>query len=223
MPNIQINRIGVIPKKSNPGEWRLITDLSFPPGNSVNDGISPELTSLSYIKVDQIAQKITQLGRGTQLSKMDIEEAYRVVPIHPDDRHLLGCQSENQVYIDISLPFGLCSAPIIFTALADGLQWVIEQRGASYVAHYLDDFITVGTPNTDQCYGNQQIIIETCRELGIPLAPHKTVGPTTCLVFLGIEIDTIAMELRLPQDKLRKLQELLQEWQFKKVGTRHSL
>ena len=76
MPNIQINRIGVIPKKSNPGKWRLITDLSFPPGNSVNDGISPELTSLSYIKVDQIAQKITQLGRGTQLSKMDIEEAY---------------------------------------------------------------------------------------------------------------------------------------------------
>ena len=127
--------------------------------------------------------------------------------------------SENQVYIDISLPFGLCSTPIIFTALADGLQWVIEQRGASYVAHYLDDFITVGTPSTDQCYGNQQIIIETCRELGIPLAPHKTVDPTTCLVFLGIEIYTIAIELRLPQDKLRKLQ----EWQFKKVCTRHSL
>jgi hypothetical protein len=31
------------------------------------------------------------------------------------------------------------------------------------------------------------------------------------------------MELRLPQDKLRKLQELLQEWQFKKICTRHAL
>ena len=85
MPHIQINRIGVIPKKSSPNKWRLITDLSFPPGNSVNDGINPELTTLSYIKVDQIAHKITQLGSGSQLSKMDIEEAYRVVPIHPDD------------------------------------------------------------------------------------------------------------------------------------------
>jgi hypothetical protein len=47
-------------------------------------------------------------------------------------------------YIDIALPFGLRSAPIIFTALADVLQWVIEQRGTSHVAHYLDDFITVG-------------------------------------------------------------------------------
>ena len=50
---------------------------------------------------------------------------------------LLGCQSDNQVYIDISLSFSLHSAPIIFTALADGLQWVIEQRGASYVAWWL--------------------------------------------------------------------------------------
>ena len=223
IPDIQINRIGVIPKKSTPNKWRLITDLSFPPGNSVNEGISPELTSLSYMKVDQIAQKIIQLGRGAQLSKMDIEEAYRMVPIHPDDRHLLGCQSDNQVYIDLSLPFGLRSAPIIFTAVADGLQWIIEQRGASHIAHYLDDFITVGAPNTDQCYVNQQIIFETCRELGIPLAPHKTVGPTTCLIFLGIEIDTIALELRLPQETLRKLQELLQEWQFKRICTRHSL
>ena len=154
MPDIQITRIGVIPKKSSSSKWRLITDVSFSPGKSVNDGINPELTTLSYINVDQIAHKITQLGRGSQLSKMDIEEAYRIVPIHPDDRHLLGCQSDNQVYIDISLPFGLRSAPIIFTALADALQWVIEQRGTSHVAHYLDDFVTVGTPNTDQCYIN---------------------------------------------------------------------
>ena len=33
----------------------------------------------------------------------------------------------------------------------------------------------------------------------------------------------MAMELRLPQEKLRKLQEPLQEWQFKKTCTRHSL
>ena len=71
---------------------------------------------------------------------------------------------------------------------------MIEQRGTSHVAHYLDDFVTVGTPNTDQCYINQQIICRTCQELGIPLVPHKTVGPSTCLVFLGIEIDTMAME-----------------------------
>ena len=223
IPNIQINRIGVIPKKSSPGKWRLITDLSFPPGRSVNDGISKEHTSLSYIKVDQIANKVVQLGKGTQLSKMDIEEAYRLVPIHPDDKHLLGIKWDNHMYVDITLPFGLRSAPIIFTALTDALQWILERRGVSHVAHYLDDYVTLGAPESGECLANHQTIFQVCQELGIPLAPHKTVGPTTCLIFLGIEIDTTRMELRLPHEKLSRLLELLQEWQFKKACTRESL
>ena len=142
---VPINRIGLIPKKSSTGKWHLITDLSFPPGTSVNNGIKPESTSLSYIKVDHIASKIVQLGKGTQISKMDIEEAYRMVPIHPDDKHLLGIKWNDHVFIDITLPFGLHSVLIIFMAITDAFQWILEQRGVSHVAHYLDDFITLGS------------------------------------------------------------------------------
>ena len=63
----------------------------------------------------------------------------------------------------------------------------------------------------------------TCKELGVPLAAHKLVGPTTCLTFLGIEIDILAVELRLPRDKLNRLKDLLAEWQFKKVCSREML
>ena len=181
---------------------------------------SKEHTSLSYIKVDQIANKVVQLGKGTQLSKMDIEEAYRLVP---DDKHLLGIKWDNHTYVDITLPFGLRSAPIIFTALTDALQWILERRGVSHVAHYLDDYVTLGAPESGECLANHQTIFQVCQEHGIPLAPHKTVGPTTCLIFLGIEIDTTRMELRLPHEKLSRLLELLQEWQFKKACTRESL
>ena len=181
------------------------------------------MSSLTYIKVDEVANKVAQMGKGSLLAKMDIEEAYRIVPIHPDDKHLLGIHWDGQIYIDATLPFGLPSAPLIFTALADGLQWVLQERGNSYVAHYLDDFITLGPPSSNQCSVNQRIILDSCRELGIPLAAHKSVGPTTCLVFLGIVIDTITMELRLPQEKLSKLKDLLSEWQFKKVCSREKL
>ena len=56
---------------------------------------------------------------------MDIEKASRMVPIHSDDKHLLGIQWENHMYIDITLPFGLRCALIIFIALADALQWIL--------------------------------------------------------------------------------------------------
>ena len=177
------------------------------------------MSSLTYIKVDDIANQAAQMGKGTLMAKMDVEEAYRIIPIHPDDRHLLGIYWDGQVYVDAALPFGLRSI-LIFTVLADGLQWVLQQRGTSFTAHYLDDFITLGSPGSSQCADNQCIMYETCMELGVPLAAHKCMGPSTCLVILGIEIDTIAMELRLPQEKLSKLKELLLEWQFKKVCSR---
>ena len=90
IPNIQISPFGVIPKGHTPGKWRLIVDLSSPDGNSVNDGISPELCSLSYISIDDISRVVASLGRGTLLAKVDIKSAYRIVPVHPEDRSLLG-------------------------------------------------------------------------------------------------------------------------------------
>ena len=55
LPPLQINRFGVIPKGHNTRKWRLITDLSFPQGRSVNYGINPFFCSLSYTTVDDIA------------------------------------------------------------------------------------------------------------------------------------------------------------------------
>ena len=54
-PNVHVSPFGVIPK-STPGKWRLITNLSAPLHFSVNDGISKELSSLSYITVDSIVE-----------------------------------------------------------------------------------------------------------------------------------------------------------------------
>ena len=128
----------------------------------------------------------------------------------------MGAQWDNQAYIDITLPFGLRSAPMIFTALADGLQWILEQKGVSYVAHYLDDFITVGTPNSDQCNINQQPIFETCQETSSRSQnswPHNMPG----LPGNGNRHHSHGAPPSPGQT------EMLQKWQFEKVCTRVSL
>ena len=66
--------------------WRMIVDLSFPHGNNANDGIPPELCSLAYASKDDAVKHILQLGRSTQLVKMDLKGAYRMVPVHPSPR-----------------------------------------------------------------------------------------------------------------------------------------
>ena len=116
---IHCSPLGVISKKNRPNKWRLIINLSAPEGYSVNDGIGKELSSMSYISVDVVAH-ILKLGRVALLAKMDLKQAYRNIPVLPEDRLLLGMCWEGKVYMDTALPFGLRSAPLIFTRLCFG-------------------------------------------------------------------------------------------------------
>ncbi len=114
------------------------------------------------------------------------------------------------------LPFGLRSAPKIFNAVANALQWHLAQAGVEVLFHYLDDFIMVAPPESHLCHAWLQILMQECAQLGVPIAAHKTEGPSTVVVFLGITIDTAKGELRLPEDKLSRLQDLLEEWKSRK-------
>ena len=220
---IHCSPLGVIPKKNRPNKWRLITNLSAPEGYSVNDGIDKELSSVSYISVDNVVARILKLGRGALLAKMDIKQAYRNVPVSPEDRFLLGMCWEGKVYVDTALPFGLRSAPLIFTALAEALLWIMRQRGATNTDNYIDDFVTAGAPDSQECEHNSTIMHETCEEVGLPAEPEKDEGPATSISFLGIELDTVALEIRLPAEKLERLRTELGKWRGKKACRKRDL
>ena len=78
-----------------------------------------------------------QLGIGTELAKADIKAAYRLVPVHPQDRPLLAMEWQEKVYVDTALPFGLWLAPKLFNALADTLEWYTKEQGVRFLWHYL--------------------------------------------------------------------------------------
>lgn len=151
-------------------------------------------------------------GGVSPCKKIHIQSAYRIVPVHPHDRLLLGAQGRGSVYVDALLPFGLHSTPKIFTALADELQWILQRRGVTFVWHYIDNFIVCGPPASPECHRSLQIMTSTCEELGVPLVKHKVVSPASCMTVLGIEIDTKAGQFRLPGDKLQQLKALLVSW-----------
>ena len=221
--SVHVSRFGVIPKGHGTGKWRLITDLSHPSGSSVNDGIDPNLCSLHYTSVEDVATVAAQLGRGALLAKIDIESAYRLIPVHPGDRWLLGMKWEGRLYVDPMLPFGLRSSAKIFNAVADALEWRLKAVGVPYVHHYLDDFVVLGAPGSDECPRALEKLLFTCSDLGIPLAAHKSEGPASSITFLGIVIDTLAGELRLPAEKLNRIRTLLVDWGDKKSCTRKDL
>ena len=184
IPHVHISRFGVIPK-GHTGKWRLIVDLSHPKDHSINDGISKPLCSLQYVTIDDAIKEFIQLGRGALLAKIDIKSAFRLLPVHPADRNMLGMRWNDGVYIDTCLPFGLRSAPKLFNILADVLTLIAKQNGVSFLIHYLDDFLTVGPPSSPTCQRNLR------RYAQLPWCPtrlRKGRRPINCSFFPGDSI-----------------------------------
>ena len=222
-PLTHLSKFAVIPKGHTPGKWRLITDLSSPKGQSVNDVIAPPICSLRHITVDEIATVAAGLGHGALIAKLDVEAASRIVPVHPDNRLLLGVQWQGAIYVDAMLPFGLRSVPKIFTEFADALEWVICCRGTWFIWHYIDDFLFCGPPSSTECGHTLHTALAACGELDVPISAHKVNEPATDITVLGIQLNTVAQTLSLPVDKLQRLQQLLARWGDKQACTRWDL
>ena len=156
------------------------------------------------------------MGKGTLIAKFDLKVAYRNGPVHPHDRWLLCMMLEGNLYVDTVLPFGLRSAPAIFSAVADALAIIVRDKRVRNMDHYLDDFIVLGLPGSDDCQKGLQVALEACNKLGFPVTVEKTVGSSTKLTFLGIEVDSMGLQLSLPEEKLRKLMELVASWRRRK-------
>ena len=220
---VHVSPFGVLPKPHQPGRWRLIVDLSAPAAASVNDGVDRRWCSLRYASIDDAVDLVRLLGPDCLLAKLDLRASYRVVPVHPDDRCLLGVRWKGAVYLDAALPFGLRSAPKIFSAVADALLWIMFRAGVTVGLHYLDDFLVLGRAGKSECARNLERALAVCKVLGVPVAMHKVEGPASTLTFLGIEFDTVAGVLRLPEDKLHRLRSQLTAVAGKRACTKREL
>ena len=89
--------------------------------------------------------------------------------------------------------------------------------------HYSDDFLLMGPPGHAACATALETALDTCRQLGVPVAAHKTEGPATQLTFLGIQVDTHAMSLNLPRDKLSCTLALVLSWRSRQAATKREL
>ena len=86
-----------MPKKET-GIFRLIHDLSFPKGQSVNDLIPPEEATVRYSSVDDTVKIINSLGCSAFLAKTDIQDALWLIPLKPEEYYLLGITWDNKFF-----------------------------------------------------------------------------------------------------------------------------
>ena len=198
---------------------RTIVDLSWPRNLSVNAGVIKDkhLGSsfvLNYPSVDDIVKKVSQLGPGSLLYKVDISRAFRQLKVDPGDLDLLGLKHESY-FIDQSVPFGYRHGSVFFEKVTDSIRYIMRQQGFPHLYNYVADLIYCGLPsNIHQSFETQ---------LGLTINPKKLVAPSTSLVCLGVFINTETRTMSVPPDKLDSIMDMCWQWKIKKFCSKRQL
>ncbi|VDI10949.1 Hypothetical predicted protein [Mytilus galloprovincialis] len=221
--NLRVSPLGLVPKKSK-SAWRLIHHLSYPDkkSNSVNAGISDESAAVHYAGIHEAINEIKQLRSHKYqvfLSKTDVRSAFRILPVNPSDYELLGFKWNNKFYYDCCLPMGCRTSCKIFEEFSTALEWIaLTKLGITSMVHILDDFLIIEKSKED-AISKLKAFVNLCEDLGVPLSAEKTELPSQVMDFVGITLDVIKQEARLPPDKITKCRHLLEKFSHMKRCT----
>ncbi|KAE8636869.1 hypothetical protein XENTR_v10003178 [Xenopus tropicalis] len=137
------------------------------------------------------------------LVTLDIKDAYLHVPIFPPHWKFLRFAFKNRHFQFTSLPFGLTSAPRIFTKI---MAAALRSQGVS-ITPYLDDLL-LKAPTLPAATAQLSRVLETLTKLGWKINTTKSrLIPAQRMPFLGMIFDTSLQKIFLPQEKITRLQD----------------
>ncbi|KAM9994160.1 hypothetical protein ACTFIZ_002975 [Dictyostelium cf. discoideum] len=146
----------------------------------------------------------SMVKQGYYMVKLDIKKAYLHVLVDPQYRDLFRFVWQGAHYRWKTMPFGLSTAPCIFTMLLRPVLRMLRDINVSVIA-YLDDLLIVGSTK-EECLSNLKKTMELLVKLGFKLNLEKSVlEPTQSITFLGLQIDSLSMKLFVPKEKKKSV------------------
>ena len=208
-------------EKSGSENRRVIVDLSWPKGNSVNNAVNPSSYMgveflLTLPTIDQVTKAVKKFGRNSFIAKIDISRAFKHVPIDPGDIDLLGLHWHD-FFIEKNLVFGFKFGSQIFERISNSIRFIMAQNGY-YILDYIDDYLIFG--NEVDCKRAFDRLTSLLQELGFTISVHKNVLPSQQVSCLGILVDTKNFTVSVPEDKLSDIMKLLDLWTDKTSCTK---
>lgn len=164
-----------------------------------------------HFKLEDWRTVVRLMLPGMYMASIDIEDAYLLVPIHPSHRRFLRFQWNGSVFEFQALPFGLSTAPYIFTKIMRPVTTALRESGFESVV-YLDDFLIL-SPTKDHCRSNVQAHINQLSSLGFIINFNKSVlDPSTSIKYLGFIFDSVHQTLAIPNERRLRLLSMIAEF-----------
>lgn len=176
------------------GEKRFILNLK-----KLNEFLVPP-----HFKLEDKKTVMRILSKDSYLATLDLKDAYLTIPVSKSSRKFLRFKFENNIYEFTCIPFGLCTAPFLFTKLMKPV--IHSLRSKSFLSViYLDDFLLMGKTK-EECTENMKITRKVVERLGLVVNEEKSsFEPSKVVKFLGFEWDSEKMSIRLTIEKKQNI------------------
>ena len=225
LPWTQTSPIMTVPKPGS-SKRRVIIDLSFPKGESVNDGVAKNFfqgrdLSYSLPSAADLSQCLLFHGRSCFMWKADLERAYRQLRSDPLDYPLMGIRHNGSIYVDVCPSFGARGSSAAQQRVSRAVSHLMVKAGHHCLA-YMDDFCGAAA-SFDEAVAAFVEFERLTAQLGLKLAPDKCAFPAKAMDWLGFYFDASDLSVTIPPDKLKEVTDLSRSWLFKKRATRHDL
>jgi len=138
------------------------------------------------------------------LIKIDLEDAFYHMMIHPSMRRFFRFQWKDQVYQFNVLPFGYRDAPRLFTMMLRVVLKEIRKQGVRLIA-YMDDLLIMAESVEEACRA-RDIVLATLKKYGLTISLKKSVlTPSQIMDYLGLVVNTVNMTFSIPKEKVTRL------------------
>ena len=192
IPDGFFSNLFLVPKKD--GGQRPVINLK-----ALNGFVRPE-----HFKMEGIPTLKDIVKPGDWMAKVDLKDAYFTIPIHSNQRKYLRFVVAQETYEFNCLPFGLSSAPWVFTKTLKPVAALLREAGVRMIVYIDDILILAETKEKVQEQAEALVYLLEC--LGFIINQKKSVlTPAQTMDFLGLTVDTVLMQLRLPGEKMKKI------------------
>jgi hypothetical protein len=191
-----VSSVFVVPKPDGTG--RFIINLK-----ELNDFVDSQ-----HFKMEDHRLVKQLLQKDFYMAKLDLKDAYYLLPIATQHRKYLRFRFKGQLYEFNCLPFGLCTGPRIFTKIIRPVVACLRKKGHISI-NYLDDFLLMAN-NASKCKQNINATIEVLVKLGFVVNVKKSILlPSKEVEYLGFIFNSSNMTLSLPERKKEKILKLI--------------
>lgn len=157
-----------------------------------------------HFKLEDWRTVIRLMLPGSQMATLDLEDACLLVPIEKQHRKYLRFQWRGTTYEYTALPFGLSTAPYIFTKIMRSIVSYLCQKGFQWVI-YLDDFLLLGS-SPEECQANVNTSLNLLLSLGFKINYSKSqLQPSNICKYLGFVFDSNEQSISIPFQRREKL------------------